>query len=393
MMSAAQSQEGRQTERAPRSPQTDERPVTAGDAPPPADALLDVRGKPSRVNQLVDGDLVFSAPGQSPYVRDIKLSDSRGGVRVYAADALATVPAGAAIQVFGNSAAPFSGQLFLDSGANSNAALIFRTAGTGGTITERMRLGANGNLGIGTSSTSFARMTVIASSGPALRASSPKSDGINGFSTESRGVAGFSETGIGVVGNSLAGIGVRGSTNSTGGLAGQFDGNVEIRGNLTKSSGSFKIDHPLDPANKYLSHSFVESPDMMNIYNGNVVLDGRGEAVVAMPDWFDALNRDFRYQLTAVGAPAPDLHVAAEVERNRFAIAGGRPGMKVSWQVTGVRRDAYAEAYRIKVEEEKPAGQRGRYLNPEAFGQPRETGMAVDEWFPESGREVAGQKR
>lgn len=76
---------------------------------------------------------------------------------------------------------------------------------------------------------------------------------------------------------------MRGSTNSTAGLAGQFDGNVQIIGNLTKSSGSFKIDHPLDPDNKYLSHSLVESADMMTIYNGTVVLDAKGQAVVTGP--------------------------------------------------------------------------------------------------------------
>ena len=53
--------------------------------------------------------------------------------------------------------------------------------------------------------------------------------------------------------------------------------------------------------NKYLCHSFVEPPDMMNIYNGNVMTDGSGYAVVEMPAWFESLIRDFRYQLTPVG--------------------------------------------------------------------------------------------
>ncbi|HMB91945.1 MAG TPA: hypothetical protein VKP65_13915, partial [Rhodothermales bacterium] len=67
---------------------------------------------------------------------------------------------------------------------------------------------------------------------------------------------------------------------SAGGVAGQFVGDVNVSGTLSKGGGSFKIDHPLDPANKYLAHSFVESPDMMNVYNGNAVLDAAGEAVV-----------------------------------------------------------------------------------------------------------------
>lgn len=79
--------------------------------------------------------------------------------------------------------------------------------------------------------------------------------------------------------------------------------NLTVDGRLTKAAGSFKIDHPLDPANKYLLHSFVESPDMMNIYNGEVALDGLGKATVELPAWFEALNQDFRYQLTAIGSP------------------------------------------------------------------------------------------
>ncbi|HEV8483502.1 MAG TPA: hypothetical protein VGV87_08145 [Blastocatellia bacterium] len=161
------------------------------------------------------------------------------------------------------------------------------------------------------------------------------------------------------------------------GLAGLFAGDVQITGNLSKGGGSFKIDHPLDPANKYLYHSFVESPDMMNIYNGNVKLDSNGEAVVELAEWFGALNRDFRYTLTAVGAPGPNLYVAEEVSNNHFRIAGGAPGAKVSWTVTGIRQDAWANAHRIAVEEDKSESERGHYLYPELFNQPEEKGI---EW-------------
>ena len=44
--------------------------------------------------------------------------------------------------------------------------------------------------------------------------------------------------------------------------------------------------------------------------------------------------------------------------------------MKVSWQVTGIRHDPYADANRIPVEETKPAAERGTYLHPQAYGQP-----------------------
>lgn len=162
----------------------------------------------------------------------------------------------------------------------------------------------------------------------------------------------------------------------TGSYAGFFQGRVHVNGTLSKSAGSFKIDHPLDPANKFLSHSFVESPDMMNIYDGNVTLDANGAATVTMPDWFEALNKDFRYQLTAIGKPSPNIYIAQEIAGNRFRIAGGAPGGKISWLVTGVRHDAYANAHRIPVEEPKPVNERGTYLNPQAFGKSSKQGVA-----------------
>ena len=130
--------------------------------------------------------------------------------------------------------------------------------------------------------------------------------------------------------------------------------------------GSFRIDHPLDPANKYLYHSFVESPDMMNVYNGNVTTDRHGVATVVLPDYFEALNREFRYQLTVIGQFAQAI-VLREIARNRFTIKTNKPSVKVSWQVTGIRQDAYANAHRIQVEEEKTGSERGTYLHPELF--------------------------
>jgi len=159
------------------------------------------------------------------------------------------------------------------------------------------------------------------------------------------------------------------------GYAGDFLGNVSVSGNVSKSGGSFKIDHPLDPANKYLYHSFVESPDMMNIYNGNVVTDANGDAVVPLPEWFETLNRDFRYQLTVIGQFAQAI-VTAEVANHEFGIKTDKPGVKVSWQVTGIRQDAWANAHRIPVEEQKNARERGHYIHPELYGAPEEASIA-----------------
>jgi len=133
-------------------------------------------------------------------------------------------------------------------------------------------------------------------------------------------------------------------------------GDLNVSGSVSKGSGSFVIDHPLDPENKDLYHSFVESPDMLNVYNGNVILDKNGEATVELPEYFEALNIDYRYQLTAIGKPGPELYIKEEIVDNRFVIAGGKPQMKVSWQVTGVRNDPYARDNRIipEVEKENP---------------------------------------
>jgi hypothetical protein len=154
--------------------------------------------------------------------------------------------------------------------------------------------------------------------------------------------------------------------------AGVFNGDVEVRGRLTKTLLNFRIDHPVDPANRYLNHSAVESDEMKNVYDGVVVLDEAGGAVVELPSWFEALNTEFRYQLTALGAAAPNLHVAEEISGGRFAVAGGPAGAKVCWLLTGVRHDAYARANPMRVETEKEGDERGNYLHPDAHGEPAE---------------------
>ena len=225
--------------------------------------------------------------------------------------------------------------------------------------------------------------------------------GVYGVSTTSTGVIGTSSSYIGVYGSGATGVtGVSsggpgvyaqsdtgwavdayGTSSATGVLAGSasgwaawFNGNVDVDGNLTKGGGSFKIDHPLDPANKYLYHSFVESPDMMNIYNGNVITDAQGSAIVKLPEWFETLNRDFRYQLTVIGQFAQAI-VGSEIADGQFSIKTDKPSVKVSWQVTGIRQDAWANAHRIPVEQQKPALERGFYLHPELYGAPEEKGV------------------
>ncbi|NDU74378.1 hypothetical protein GWI34_17305 [Actinomadura sp. DSM 109109] len=211
--------------------------------------------------------------------------------------------------------------------------------------------------------------------GPAVWGKSQSQDGVTGVSAQGVGVRGASTSNVGVLGSSTSSYGVWGSSGPSG-YAGFFTDRVHVTGTLTQGGGGFKIDHPLDPANRYLTHSFVESPEMKNVYDGVSTLDAEGQATVELPAWFEALNRDYRYQLTPLGGAAPHLHISRELAENGFAIAGGEPRMRVSWQVTGVRRDAWSGLHPVNVEEDKPAGERGYYLHPEAHGQPAERAVA-----------------
>jgi len=169
---------------------------------------------------------------------------------------------------------------------------------------------------------------------------------------------------------------VSGANTASNSYAGYFIGGVQVSGVLSKTAGSFKIDHPQDPANKYLIHSFVESPDMMNIYNGIITTDQNGDAEVVLPSYFEALNMDFRYQLTPIGTFAQS-YVAEEINGNRFKIKTDKAHVKISWQVTGVRQDAWAKEHRFVPEVDKEAKNKGKYLHPELYGQSIEEAIGM----------------
>lgn len=184
------------------------------------------------------------------------------------------------------------------------------------------------------------------------------------------GVSGFA-------GGGVSNIGIYGDADPTGSAvsyAGYFNGNglfigdLQVGGMLSKAGGTFRIDHPLDPENKYLVHSFVESPEMMNIYSGNCVTDAKGIATVYMPEYFETLNRDFQYQLTVIGQKAM-VWVGKKMNGNQFEIHTDQPNIEVSWQVTGVRQDPWAQAHRVIAEVDKPESEKGFYLHAREYGQ------------------------
>jgi hypothetical protein len=150
----------------------------------------------------------------------------------------------------------------------------------------------------------------------------------------------------------------------------QVVGNVSVVGSLSKGAGTFAIDHPLKPKTYILYHSFVESPDVKNIYDGIATLDQNGEAIIQLPDYFEALNKDFRYQFFPIGVSAPNLYIKSEIHSNRFTIAGGPARAKISWQITGIRHDPYILANPIEVEVEKGPDQlvnKGEYVAPDVY--------------------------
>lgn len=155
------------------------------------------------------------------------------------------------------------------------------------------------------------------------------------------------------------------------------DAEVRVFGNFFVANGSknFVADHPLDPAHKTLQHACVESNQVINIYRGNILLDAAGEAWVQLPDYFEALNKDVSYQLTCIGGFA-QVFIQQEVSGNRFRIAGGSPGLKVAWQVTGVRNDPWFRDHPYIDVQDKTTAEQGTYYYPEGYGQPAEKSMA-----------------
>lgn len=177
---------------------------------------------------------------------------------------------------------------------------------------------------------------------------------------------------LGYPSNVNYGIYAEAANGSVANYAGFFEGDVTITGDLNvsgsiaKAAGTFKIDHPVDPKNKYLVHSFMESPDMMNYYSGNITTNANGYATVELPQYFEAANKDYRYQLTTIGSFARAI-VKEEIDNNRFVIQTEEPNVKVSWQVTAIRNDAYAQKNRIQPVINKTESEKGKYLHPDLF--------------------------
>ena len=285
-------------------------------------------------------------------------SEARGGIGVtgLGGDAVTSGIGSLARGGFGLRALGGSGE---SSGASSDA-----TGGHGGVLSG------------GDAESSAANVAITAGNGITVAGGNILAAGPGSTITPGNGVVGQGgndETGTVPGGHGIVGIP---GTGSVPGLAGLFNGNVQVNGDFTATGAkAFKIDHPLEPEKKYLCHAAVESAELKNFYDGLAVLDEKGEAVVEMPPWFGALNEKFRYQLTPLGFIPHPLYIAAELENNRFRIAGGSPGLKVCWQVTGVRKDVYAQKSGFQVEVPKAPHEQGCYLSPDFYGEAPEKGL------------------
>ena len=335
-------------------------------------AKLDVNGTALiRQNATIDGSLSAgsitatssSSGGTGVYANAGSTGGSNGVIAIGATGVAGYTTVNGSIALFGNAGSSTGSNGVVGYGAtgvagNSTITGSYGTYGRGSTGVWGTSTGTGSNVGVyGTGATGGTGVYGVGDTWGVLGQSSSASGSGGGFGNSSTGDALF-------------------TYNQSGGYAAFFDGDVDVDGNLSKAAGSFKIDDPIDPANKYLYHSFVESPDMMNIYNGNATTDEQGSAVVQLPEWFETLNRDFRYQLTVIGQFAQAI-VASRVSDHRFAIKTDKANVEVSWQVTGIRQDAWANAHRIPVEVSKPESDRGLYLHPELFGAPAEKNIGL----------------
>jgi hypothetical protein len=316
-------------------------------------------------------------------------SSSTSGVGVFGE---ATATSGSTRGILGRSSSTSGVGVFGEATATSGSTrgILGRSSSTSGVGVLGEATATSGNTyGVYGHASSTAGVGVFggatATSGPATGGQfftrSDNGTGVYGYAYSTTGtnfgVVGRSESpsGRGVVGVAEASTGtnygVLGRTNSSANGWGVF-ANGRLGASGTKA---FQIDHPLRPETHFLNHFCIEAPEPYNLYRGTVTLDAQGEAWVQLPDYFEAINRDASYHLTPIGAAMPNLHVAAEIQGNRFKIAGGAPFKKVSWEVKAVRNDPWVQQYGYQTEQEKPKEYQGLYLHPELYGQPKERGV------------------
>ncbi|GIV03071.1 MAG: hypothetical protein KatS3mg015_1901 [Fimbriimonadales bacterium] len=281
--------------------------------------------------------------------------------------------------------------------ANSANRFSFLDAPNGN---ELLTINGNGNVGIGIVSpgeklqvdTSTNQTAILArnfsSSGRPIavwgQTFAPGGIGTNGAAFGSGGV-GAAGVAWASTGNGWGTIGQTASTDSSSAygvigteVSGAPGHAVFAFGTLAATgTKSFQIDHPLDPENYCLNHFCSEGPEPYNNYRGNVVTDAKGYATVALPAYFDSINRDPTYHLTVIDDSDDFIlaKVVREIRNNEFIIRTSKPYVKVSWEVKAIRNDRWVQRYGYQTEQEKEDEIKGKYLNPELYEKPKESGI------------------
>ncbi len=221
---------------------------------------------------------------------------------------------------------------------------------------------ANGEDGIGL------RAVGSSDGGWAIDASN---SGYGGITVEASGVGvdAVAQTGVYAIGLGENGRGVYAWSNQ--GIAAHLDGDVRVSGTLTEDRRRSRIDHPADPDRRWLTHAGVDAPEARDVYDGNATTDADGRASVRVPAYVEALGRDFRYQLTVIGDFAHAV-VSRELRDGRFEIRTDRPRVRVSWQVTALRDDAYTRDHPLRNETAKTGDELGtrQYVPPGSGARP-----------------------
>jgi hypothetical protein len=310
-----------------------------------------------------------------------------------------------------NNAAPFAGDIFSSYAAGTNYAVNAYATGSGaGVYSQNTSTGfsivsvhnsTGGNLIASNTATGTGRageFQTLNTTGTAITLFATNQStnagtthsAIWGQSSGTRGIVGLSllanNNSIGINGQYIGGgnidaIGVLGLANSNVnwgyGVFGQGNwralygnGNFAVTG--TKA---FQIDHPFDPENKFLLHYCLESPEVLNMYRGTITLDENGDAYIELPNYFNAININFSYHLTPMGASMPNLYIAEEInQKGIFKVSGGIPNKKISWTVYAERNDEWIKQnpFSKSIELDKKPHEKGKYLRPELYNQPND---------------------
>lgn len=196
-------------------------------------------------------------------------------------------------------------------------------------------------------------------------------NGLAGRSEDANGIGAYGNAtgtdGAGVYGEASNGTGAAGVIGkSTTGYAGWFEGNVNVTGSLTTPAAFLQVDHPESPADRWYQQALVGAFERVTVLSGNAVSGANGRVVVRVPEIFGRTHTDVRYQVTPIGRAAQPF-IAKELADGRFTIDAGAAGVRLSWQLTGVRDDAAARRGAFQVEADKRPHEQGRYADPALY--------------------------